>query len=57
MVVKGEIKKYLGGVAEEEVGARYYDKYLMIIKGIKVSLEKILIHYFQSKTNFSYTRN
>ena len=36
MVVKGSIKKYMGAIPSEEIAARYYDKYLIIIKGIKV---------------------
>jgi hypothetical protein len=37
MVVQGEIKKYMGAIKSEEIAARYYDKYLIIIKGMKVS--------------------
>jgi len=45
MAVKGELRKYLGAINSEEQAARFYDKYLIIIQGIK------------AKTNFSYTRD
>ena len=51
MVVKGEIKKYMGAIPTEEVAARYYDKYLIIIKGIKVR-ELILTHFYSPKQIF-----
>ena len=38
MVVKGSVKKYMGAIPNEEIAAHYYDKYLIIIKGIKVSI-------------------
>jgi len=44
MVVKGELKKYLGSVQTEEKAGRFYDKYAFCIWGIK------------AKTNFSYTK-
>lgn len=37
MAVKGELRKYLGAINSEEQAARFYDKYLIIIQGIKVS--------------------
>jgi len=43
--MNGHLKKYIGAVPYEEQAARYYDKYLMIIKGLK------------SDTNFSYNSN
>ena len=45
MIVKGELKKYLGAIVSEQQAARFYDKYLIIIKGK------------EAKTNFSYTRD
>lgn len=45
MAVKGDLRKYLGAINSEEQAARFYDKYLIIIQGIK------------AKTNFSYTRD
>jgi hypothetical protein len=38
MVVKGNLKKYIGAISSEDQAARFYDKYLIIIKGIKVRL-------------------
>lgn len=31
MIVRGEIKKYIGAVEDEETAARFYDKYALII--------------------------
>jgi hypothetical protein len=39
MAVKGDLRKYLGAINSEEQAARFYDKYLIIIQGIKVSLQ------------------
>jgi hypothetical protein len=36
-VTKGGLKKYLGAIYSEDLAARYYDKYLIIICGLKVS--------------------
>lgn len=44
MIVRGDIKKYIGAVDSEETAAHFYDKYALIIQG------------FEAKTNFSYTR-
>lgn len=44
MIVRGDIKKYIGAVDSEEIAARFYDKYALIIQG------------FEAKTNYSYTR-
>ena len=38
MIVRGEIKKYIGAVESEELAARFYDKYALIIQGFEVSL-------------------
>jgi hypothetical protein len=45
MIVKGELRKYLGAIVSEEQAARFYDKYLIMIKGLG------------AKTNFSYSRD
>ena len=37
MVVQGQVRKYMGAIVDEDVAAHYYDKYLIIIKGLKVS--------------------
>jgi len=37
MIVRGEIKKYVGAVESEEIAARFYDKYALIIQGFEVS--------------------
>lgn len=56
MAVKGELRKYLGAINSEEQAARFYDKYLIIIQGIKVSnLNTFKPQLCQAKTNFSYT--
>lgn len=31
MIVKGELRKYLGAISSEEQAARFYDKYSIII--------------------------
>jgi len=36
-IVRGELKKYIGAVESEEIAARLYDKYALIIKGFDVS--------------------
>ena len=36
MIVRGDIKKYIGAVESEEVAARFYDKYALIIQGFEV---------------------
>ena len=38
MIVRGDIKKYIGAVESEEIAARFYDKYALIIQGFEVSL-------------------
>ena len=38
MIVRGEIKKYIGAVENEETAARFYDKYALIIQGFEVSI-------------------
>ena len=44
MIVRGDIKKYIGAVESEEIAARFYDKYALIIQGFEVSfLSKFLI--------------
>ena len=37
MIVKKELKKYIGAVNPEEKAARFYDKYALIIQGFDVS--------------------
>ena len=37
MIVKKDIKKYIGAIESEEEAARYYDKYAVIIQGFDVS--------------------
>jgi hypothetical protein len=37
MIVRGDIKKYIGAVESEETAARFYDKYALIIQGFEVS--------------------
>lgn len=37
MIVRGELKKYVGAINHEEIAALLYDKYAMIIQGYEVS--------------------
>ncbi len=50
MIVRGDIKKYIGAVESEEIAARFYDKYALIIQGFEVSLQisisaKFILHF------------
>ena len=36
MIVRGDIKKYIGAVDSEETAAHFYDKYALIIQGFEV---------------------
>ena len=47
---------YLGGIESADQAARYYDKYSVIIKGLKVSAFMPNLNV-QGKTNFSYSRD
>ena len=38
MIVRGDIKKYIGAVESEEIAARFYDKYALIIQGFEVRM-------------------
>jgi len=44
MTVKGSIRKYLGSIETQELAARFYDKYSIIMWGL------------EAKTNFSYDK-
>ena len=37
MIVRNEIKKYIGAIDDENKAALFYDKYAMIIQGYEVS--------------------
>lgn len=37
MIVKGSLRKYIGGIETEEEAARFYDKYAIIMQGLLVS--------------------
>jgi hypothetical protein len=41
MIVKGELRKYLGAISSEEHAARFYDKYSIIIQGLEVSFQLV----------------
>ena len=41
MIVRGDIKKYIGAVESEEIAARFYDKYALIIQGFEVSTGRL----------------
>ena len=54
MIVRSEIKKYIGAIDDEKKAAIFYDKYALIIQGYEVSefsrphlilFEIIIIHY------------
>ena len=47
MIVRGDIKKYIGAVDSEETAAHFYDKYALIIQGFEV-------HTFYEKSKFSW---
>ena len=36
MIVRGQLKKYIGAIEDELVAARFYDKYALIIQGFEV---------------------
>lgn len=36
MIVRGDIKKYIGAIEDEKKAALFYDKYAMIIQGYEV---------------------
>jgi len=40
MIVKGELRKYLGAITSEVQAARLYDKYAQIIQGLQVSTSR-----------------
>ena len=42
MIVRNEIKKYIGAIDDENKAALFYDKYAMIIQGYEVSAIIIL---------------
>lgn len=37
MVVSGKLKKYIGAIEDEEAAGILYDKYSIILQGLKVS--------------------
>jgi len=37
MIVKGDLRKYIGAIQTQEQAARYYDKYSIIMQGLQVS--------------------
>ena len=37
MVVRGQLKKYIGAIESEHAAGLLYDKYAIIIQGLKVS--------------------
>ena len=46
MIVKKDIKKYIGAVESEEKAARYYDTYALIIQGFDVRYLYLTMNYF-----------
>ena len=51
MIMGIGLKRYIGGMYDETLAARTYDRYALHMQGPKVSE----IFNFQAKTNFSYT--
>lgn len=51
MIVRGDIKKYIGAVDSEEIAARFYDKYALIIQGFEVCNLDKLVSVFYTLTN------
>ena len=40
MIVRGNLKKYIGAIENEDVAGVLYDKYAIIIQGLQVSISK-----------------
>ena len=47
MVVSGKLKKYIGAIEDEEAAGHLYDKYSIILQGLKVSSLNHAFHYIQ----------
>ena len=43
-VVSGQLKKYIGAIEDQEAAGTLYDKYAIILHGLKVSLNQLLCH-------------
>ena len=56
MIVKKDIKKYIGAVESEEKAARYYDKYALIIQGFDVRYLHLTMNYFNRPKQTSLTQ-
>ena len=54
MIVKGELRKYLGAISSEEHAARFYDKYSIIIQGLEVSSLNIFKLYRQKQISVTH---
>ena len=50
MIVRGNLKKYIGAIENEEVAGVLYDKYAIIIQGLQVSYLKALRRSFEGLT-------
>ena len=48
MIVKKDIKKYIGAFDSEEKAARFYDKYALIIQGFEVSTLKSTVKSYMT---------
>ena len=51
MVVRGEIKKYVGAIDIEEVAACIYDKHALLVQGFEVSVT--LARFFHFRGSFA----
>ena len=54
MIVRSEIKKYIGAIEDEKKAAIFYDKYAMIIQGYEVSSVKSFSHWLALRCSLFY---
>lgn len=53
MIVRNDIKKYIGAIEDENKAALFYDKYAMIIQGYEVRNQST---HFLNNTNCLFRR-
>ena len=54
MIVRGNLKKYIGAIEDEDVAGVLYDKYAIIIQGLQVSQIKAFHKLFGGLTHMSF---
>lgn len=54
MIVRSEIKKYIGAIEDEKKAAIFYDKYAMIIQGYEVSSVELFSHWSALRCTLFY---